>query len=280
MPIIKRDNKPDLYYQVDDFTDPWSNAPTLILQHGYGRTSDFWFQWVPYLSRFFKVVRPDLRGLGKSGKDFDLSKGLTPENYVEDLQAVIADLGDIPVHYCGESIGGIIGIAFAGTYPNMIRSLSLISAPAFISDIARKGYACGHESWPEAIKKMGVEAWMVATNNSTRFPPDMPKEFTDWYTEKVSEAGMELLVHMGQFALNGNVTPYLEKITAPVLCLYPTGGAIANDEQKQTFMKHVKNLRFVHLPTPYHMIHYIKPALCARQVLNFASAVDNRVCDE
>ena len=73
MPIIKRDNKPDLYYQVDDFTDPWSNAPTLILQHGYGRTSDFWFQWVPYLSRFFKVVRPDLRGLGKSGKDFDLS---------------------------------------------------------------------------------------------------------------------------------------------------------------------------------------------------------------
>ena len=280
MPIIKRDNKPEIFYQIDDFTDPWSNAPTIILQHGYGRNSDFWFQWVPYLSRFFKVVRPDLRGLGKSGRNFDFSNELTTENYVDDLRALIADLGDVPVHYCGESIGGIVGIAFSGTYPNLIRSLSLISAPAFISDIARTGYACGYPSWPEAIKIMGIESWIADTNSSTRFPPDMPIEFTDWYTKGVSEAGMDLLVHMGQFALDADVTPFLEKIIAPVLCMYPTGGAIANDEQKKTFVKHVKNLRFVHLPTQYHMIHYIKPALCARQVLQFAGAVDNRICDE
>ena len=58
MPILKRNNKPDLHYVIDDFTDPWRNAPYLILQHGNGRSSAFWYRWVPYLARFYKVVRP------------------------------------------------------------------------------------------------------------------------------------------------------------------------------------------------------------------------------
>ena len=280
MPFVKRPAKPDLYYEIDDFTDPWSNAPFLILQHGYGRSSKFWFQWVPYLCRYFKVVRPDLRGLGRSGKDFDLARELTPEEYVADIRAIIRHLGDQPVHYCGESIGGILGLAFSGAFPQMVRSLSLVSAPVFISEGARKGYACGHASWPEAVRKMGPEPWLRETNASTRFPPDMPKGFLQWYNENVAAAGVEMLAQMAEFALSTDVTPYLSKIEAPVLCLYPTGGAIANQEQKALLEKHVRKLRFLHLPTPYHMIHYIKPALCARQVLNFAAAVDSRVCDE
>ena len=58
--------KPDLHYEVDDFTDPWKHAPVIILQHGFGRSSNLWYRWVPYLSRFFKVVRPNLRGFGGS----------------------------------------------------------------------------------------------------------------------------------------------------------------------------------------------------------------------
>ncbi len=280
MPFIQRPAKPDLFYEIDDFTDPWANAPCLILQHGYGRSSQFWFQWVPYLCRHFKVVRPDLRGLGRSGKDFDFATGLTAEEYVADIRAIVRDLDDQPVHYCGESIGGILGLAFAGCYPKLVRSLSLVSAPVFFSDGARKGFACGYASWPEAVRQMGPEQWLKQTNSSTRFPPDMPAAFLDWYNQNVAAAGVEMLAQMAEFALRTDVTPYLSKVEAPVLCLYPTGGAIANQEQKAVLEKHLRNVRFLHLPTPYHMIHYIKPALCARQVLNFASGIDGRVCDE
>jgi 3-oxoadipate enol-lactonase len=280
MPDIIRPGKVNLHYELDDFTDPWLNAPYLILQHGYGRSSKFWYQWVPYLSRFFKVVRPDLRGLGQSGKDFDFSTGITPDAYVEDMKAIVDDLGGGPVHYCGESIGGIIGMAFAGTYPALVKSLSLVSAPVFISEGARKGYACGHESWAVAVRKMGAHAWLKETNTSTRFPADMPEGFLTWYNDNVASAGEDMLAAMAEFALAGNVTPYLPKITAPTLVLYPTGGAIANDEQRSVLEKNVKNVRFVHLPTRFHMIHYIQPALCARQVLHFAGAADGRVCDE
>lgn len=47
MPYLTRDHAPSLYYEVDDYTDPWRNAPYLVLQHGYGRSSLFWYSWVP-----------------------------------------------------------------------------------------------------------------------------------------------------------------------------------------------------------------------------------------
>jgi 3-oxoadipate enol-lactonase len=39
-------------YQIDDYTDPWlKNKDTIWLQHGVGRSSRFWYRWVPALVR-------------------------------------------------------------------------------------------------------------------------------------------------------------------------------------------------------------------------------------
>jgi 3-oxoadipate enol-lactonase len=280
MPYVQRSGKPTLFYELDDFTDPWAKAPVLLLQHGYGRNSAYWFQWVPYLSRFYRVVRPDLRGLGRSGKDFDLRTGLTPETYLGDLVDIADHLGVETLHYCGESIGGILGLAFAGAHAKRVRSLSLISAPVFISEKARKVLACGHESWPAALRKMGPQGWLSATNASSRFPADMPQPFVDWYDAGVAAAGTDMLVAMAEFALAADVTPYLPRIETPVLCMYPAGGKVADDEQKALIRDKVRNVRMLTLPTPHHMLQFVSPALCARQVLGFVASVDNRVCDE
>ena len=85
MPFIRRTGKPTLHYRIDDFTDPWKNAGTILLQHGYGRSSRFWYSWVPYLSRFYKVVRPDLRGHGESPVDFNPATDSTLEGYIDDI---------------------------------------------------------------------------------------------------------------------------------------------------------------------------------------------------
>jgi 3-oxoadipate enol-lactonase len=279
MPFCKRPGKPDLFYELDDFTDPWENAPYLILQHGYARNSKYWFQWVPYLSRYFKVVRPDLRGLGQSGKNFDFATELTPEEYLGDLRAIVKQLGDQPVHWCGESIGGILGLVFASCYPKLIRSLSILSSPVFINDAARKRFACGYSSWPEAVRKMSGDEWVKQTNNGYRFPPDAPDGLVEWYAKTLS-AGTEMMACMAEFALKVNIEPYLAKIEAPVLALYPTGGMIADKEQEAILAKHIRNLRFMHIPCIYHAVGLVKLRQCVHQVLNFAAGVDGRVCDE
>ena len=55
----------ELHYYEDDFSDPWRAAPAILLQQGFSRNGQFWYTWVPLLSREFRVFRPDLRGMGR-----------------------------------------------------------------------------------------------------------------------------------------------------------------------------------------------------------------------
>src|SRR3989440_10970243 len=55
-----------LTYDSDDFTDPWKNAPMLLLLHAAMGSARRYFAWVPHLARDYRVVRLDLRGHGRS----------------------------------------------------------------------------------------------------------------------------------------------------------------------------------------------------------------------
>jgi 3-oxoadipate enol-lactonase len=66
MPTLLLDQVVTLYYEDDDFTDPWESAPTILLQHGFSRGARFWYNWVPLLGAEFRILRPDMRGMGQS----------------------------------------------------------------------------------------------------------------------------------------------------------------------------------------------------------------------
>ena len=55
-----------LAYYIDDFTDPWQAAPTLLLLHAAMGSAKRYYAWVPPLARHYRVVRMDLRGHGGS----------------------------------------------------------------------------------------------------------------------------------------------------------------------------------------------------------------------
>lgn len=262
VPTLERSTLPDLHYTLTDFTDPWADAPYLFLQHGYGRRGQFWYQWVPALSRRFKVVCPDLRGHGGSGRDFDLGTGFTLETLSDDVIAIAEHLGAATFHYCGESIGGLVGLATAGRYPQRIRTLTNVSGPVFISDNAKQAYALGESSWPEAVRRLGPRQWLDRTNASTRFPPDMAPEFLRWYTDTVEKTGTDVLAALAQFAIDADARPYLPRIQAPVLSLYPRQGAIANSEQQQALATLVPHIDLQYVSTTYHMIQHIVPEEC------------------
>jgi pimeloyl-ACP methyl ester carboxylesterase len=49
-----------MHYLLDDFTDPWREAETILLLHGNCESGAAWYGWVPHLARQFRVVRPDM----------------------------------------------------------------------------------------------------------------------------------------------------------------------------------------------------------------------------
>ena len=280
MAFLKRPGEPALHYEIDDFTDPWRRRPHLILQHGYGRSGRFWYSWVPYLSRYYKVVRPDARGLGASPADFDLERGVTVDALIGDLAAICDDLGAQSVHFCGESMGGILGLAFAATHPQRVRTLTLVSTPVYISDKMKETYSMGHKSRVDAMKEMGREAWLKATNRSTRFPPESDPGLLDWYEAEFAKSGADVQLAYATLVNGANAAAFLPRVKAPVLGLYPTQGPITSAEQEAMLMKELADFRIVHLPTRYHMVHHVAPAACATHLLHFMAQHDGTVCHE
>jgi 3-oxoadipate enol-lactonase len=271
---------PTLHYRVDDFTDPWKNAATIVLQHGFGRSSQFWYPWVPYLSRFYKIVRPDLRGLGLSPLDFDPATETTVSGYIDDLVALLDSLGFDSVHYCGESFGGILGMVLAAEHPARVRTLSLISAPVSLNQKHQETFAVGFKSREDALRSIGAAKWAALTNATTRFPPDTDPGLLEWYAAEMGKSNVEVLCGLYGLLRDATAQPFLSRIKAPVLGLYPTGGPITSREQEEQLAAGIPHMNFIHVPTSYHSVLTLLPATCAGQVLHFAAAHDGIACHE
>src|SRR5262245_23073038 len=77
-----------LAYTIDDFTDPWLKAPTLLLLHAAMGHSKRYYAWVPKLCRHYRVVRMDLRGHGASEVP-PAEPALTMERLVQDTREML-----------------------------------------------------------------------------------------------------------------------------------------------------------------------------------------------
>ena len=86
----------------------------------------------------------------------DLETGLNVETYIDDLLAIIGELGGAPIHYCGESLGGILGMVLAAQHPQKLRTLSLVAAPLLINQDTQRAFAFDHPTWQDALQGDGL----------------------------------------------------------------------------------------------------------------------------
>ena len=56
----------DFFYREDWFGEPWRKPETAVLIHGNAESSIVWYAWLPRMAQEFRVLRPDLPGLGRS----------------------------------------------------------------------------------------------------------------------------------------------------------------------------------------------------------------------
>ncbi len=92
----------------------------LVLLHAGVADHRMWDPQVEAFARHFDVIRPDLRGFGSSD--------LPPEHWspVEDLRALMDDLGLKPAHLVGCSMGGATAIDFALQHSERMSRLVLV----------------------------------------------------------------------------------------------------------------------------------------------------------
>jgi len=278
MTLKKIENgKFELSVEIDDFTAPWrQDKSPLLLQHGFGRNASIWTTWVAELSGTFPLIRPNLRAVLDPPNDFYGTRDLTMEKYLDDLCVTLDALNIDSVHYCGESFGGCIGLAFAAKYPERIKTLSLIGTPIFYGPKWQQTYAMGHGTWSNALSVLGLDAWLAATNESTRFPPGVSEEFIDWYNKMISATDPRVLIAMARLIEQSNLLPLLPQIKAPVMLLSPVQGKIMNNEQVDAYRKGLADFTLIRFNTPFHKIQLLEAKTCAEHIAYFCTQFDQR----
>src|SRR5213082_2776414 len=125
---VRLDDGAELFYTVDDYTDPWTQPETVVLHHGMAKNHKLWYAWVPMLAQHYRVVRFDMRGMGQSSVH---SPGYlwSLENFDRDLLGLLDQLGLSRVHLIGETVGGSIAMRFATLHQDRLLSLAVCTSP-------------------------------------------------------------------------------------------------------------------------------------------------------
>jgi 3-oxoadipate enol-lactonase len=129
MTVIDADGCP-LYLRVDGH----ATAPALMLCNSLGTDLHLWDPQAPEWARRFRLVRYDRRGHGRSGLG---SAPRTMERLGRDALAVMDALGLEKVHWCGLSMGGMVGQWLAANAPRRIGRLILSNTSAYFADKTR-----------------------------------------------------------------------------------------------------------------------------------------------
>ncbi len=117
MPKVKV-NDIEMYYEIHGEGEP------LVLIEGLGYSTWMWYKQVNELSKHFKVIIFDNRGVGETDKP-DVEYSI--EMFADDLADLLSKLDIKRAHILGVSMGGFVAQEFAIKYPCMVDKLILCS---------------------------------------------------------------------------------------------------------------------------------------------------------
>src|SRR4051812_4078177 len=112
-----------------------AEAPPLILVHGGRDHCRSWDLIARSLQPHFHVLAPDLRGHGDSDWTKGGSYALT--EYVSDLSRLVQRTTARQVTIAGHSMGGMVSLVYAGTFPEQVCALVILDGVTVLPDATR-----------------------------------------------------------------------------------------------------------------------------------------------
>jgi pimeloyl-ACP methyl ester carboxylesterase len=114
-----------LHYLTAGRTD--DVAPSLVLLHGFPQTSHEWLPLIDRLADHFRILAPDLRGIGGFPGP---AAGYDKRTLAADVHGILDQVGASgPVVLCGHDIGAYVAFAYALRYRDQVTGLITIDAP-------------------------------------------------------------------------------------------------------------------------------------------------------
>lgn len=146
----------------------------LTLLHPWPTDHAMWMMQVSVFSELYRVITPDSRGLGKSGKP---EGGYDLRTLAKDVQELLGELGVSKTFVVGSSLGASVAQRFTLDYPEMVQGSVWVGAPTFpLGELIFEGeVGQGRPFVPvyiEALKRGGFDHFWQAI-----WKPTMPNQF-------------------------------------------------------------------------------------------------------
>ena len=245
-----------------------AQAPVVYFAHSLAADSGMWADQVPdFLAAGYRVLRVDMRGHGGS----DAGPGNYPmDMLVADAIEALDHLEIQKVHFCGLSIGGMIGQGLGIKHPDRIASLILCDTQS--------------ESPKDAATRWGGRSVLIQAANS--MAPLAESTMARWLSAefKSKDANLWKQIHdtvaatpphgyIGCAAAIQNFkwTPRLSEISAPTLVICGADDPGANPEENQMIANTVQRGEFLAIEGARHLPNVEDPTRFNRIVIDWCN---------
>jgi 3-oxoadipate enol-lactonase len=248
-----------LFYEIDDYTDPWSAPETVLLIHGFTESTPAWRAWVPHLARRYRVIRFDQLGFGQSGP-VENDHAFTTARFVEHAAQIITQLGGGAAHVAGAKSGGLVAIELARLKPALVKTLTLASVPL---DPPQPG------NWLAHMEAHGVKSWARETM-PPRLGTSMPPEGFEWWVNLMGATRIETARAYMHWVGNIDVGATLNEVKCPALVLTTESPRRAYSRSDiDVYREKLPQAQIVALPVDGYHVGATAPDDCARAMLAF-----------
>jgi pimeloyl-ACP methyl ester carboxylesterase len=111
------------------YVEDHGNGTPVLLLHGWPDSAYLWRNQIPFLlANGFRVIAPDLRGLGRSDRPEDAASYALP-NAVADVAGILDAVGIETAHVVGHDWGAAVAWLTAALRPDLVMKLVILSVP-------------------------------------------------------------------------------------------------------------------------------------------------------
>jgi pimeloyl-ACP methyl ester carboxylesterase len=155
----------------------------VVLLHGWPQTSHEWRKIAPLLAPHYKVVMPDLPGLGESPRPRSYDK----KTIATELRAMCDQLGLERFHLVGHDWGGPSAFALACAIPDRVKTLCIldVTIPGIGPDISQGG-----RRWHHAFHMTPELPEALVSGREREYLGWFYREFS-WQKEAIAKADVD-----------------------------------------------------------------------------------------
>lgn len=207
------------------------------------------------LGEFARVILLDKRGTGMSDRVRDLP---TLETRVEDLRAVLDDVGCERAVLFGVDAGGSTSVLFATEYPDRTAALVLYATSARYIRSDEHPFGPTKDQFLAQLEtdtrrwgslEHGVDVMRVYAPSLAAGGDDVARDWASYFRESASP---ETFADFQRINMEIDVCELLPQVQAPTLVLHRTGDRVVDIRAGRFLAEKIPHARFVELPGDDH----------------------------